>query len=223
MYKAVVAKSLSSIFELLGLSPRDRGENTNYEEDWSVEPEVRILIEEVARNLSPTSYLEIGAYRGDTFLAVLGTLKSECRAYAIEPDPCLSKLIRAKTADIENGPAAILIEKTSRQAFNDWGREQIDLIFVDGDHSFSETVFDISAWSTLLSPDGVMIIHDTLTRLERRFPQDYMPNPWDFDILDIVGLQQRSSKHAWEGVAFLKWTPRIKDAVLNRHAYGQNK
>jgi predicted O-methyltransferase YrrM len=223
MYNAVVADSLSSILELLALSPRETGANATYAEDWSVEPEVRILIEEVARNLSPTSYLEIGAYRGDTFFAVLGALKTHCRAYAIEPDPCLSQIIRAKKTDYVNGPNAILIEKTSRQAFNDWGREQIDLIFVDGDHSFPETVFDISAWSTVLSPDGVMIVHDTLTRLERRFPQDYIANPWDFDILDIIGLQQRCSKHAWEGVAFLKWTPSSKEKVVHRHAYGKQK
>lgn len=218
MHRAIVAESLSSILELLCLPAELPQDVCNYEEDWSVEPEVRLLLQLLAEHVKPNSYLEIGAHTGRTFFAIASKLPNCSRAYAIEPDPKFFGSIEEKIAETQLPCQSTLIRKNSRDAFNDWGRERIDMIFIDGDHSLSETLFDIAAWSTLLSPSGVMIIHDTVTRLKRRFPQDYIPNPWDFDIVDIVDLKLRTSTHAWEGVAFLKWRAEIQERVRNRLA-----
>jgi predicted O-methyltransferase YrrM len=216
MYRPVVAESLASILELLRLPANALQVTQNYEEDWSVEPEARSLLQSLAEHLQPGSYLEVGAHKGHTFFAVSAKLPVSSRAYAIEPDPTFAEIVRSRIAGSGDMCAMTLIEKESRIAFNDWGREGLDMVFIDGDHSLSETLFDIAAWSTLLTPSGIIIIHDTVTRLERRFPEDYVPNPWDFDIIDVVGLRNRTSSHAWEGIAFLKWRPEVQERVRNR-------
>lgn len=217
----MMAESLASVLERLGFPPVEPAVPACYAEDWSVEPEVRALLKSVAHQLAPSSYLEVGAHRGDTFAAIVAELPNGSRAYAVEPDPSMADLIRAKTRDNTGTCRCTIIQETSRTAFEKWGRERLDLVLIDGDHSLSETLFDIAAWSTLLSPDGLMVVHDSLTRLERRFPEDYVPNPWDYDIVDVVGLRRRTSIHAWEGVAFLRWTPEARILVEHRHLRGE--
>ncbi|CAD7945810.1 unnamed protein product [Amoebophrya sp. A25] len=35
-----------------------------------------------------------------------------------------------------------------------------DLIFIDGDHSYQETLYDLEAWSELVRPGGIVAVHD---------------------------------------------------------------
>jgi predicted O-methyltransferase YrrM len=176
------------------------------DEDWSIEPEARQILLGVIGAVSPRNYLEIGAHRGTTCVAVARLFKSSGRgrAYAIEPDGSLAESIRASVA-AEDLPLTVL-ELTSARAFDRWGREEIDAVLVDGDHSFSSAVFDLASWTSLLSDEGWLFVHDTISRLERRFPEDYLAVPGVFDILDVVGLRVRPSGHFWEGLAVARWS-----------------
>lgn len=57
-----------------------------------------------------------------------------------------------------------LIKSTSVDAYYDFFVRQdikIDLLFIDGDHSYEGVKTDFELYSTLLSENGIIIIHDT--------------------------------------------------------------
>lgn len=215
-YRAHVADSVLGVARELAISPEHLDKPAEAAEDWSLEPEARCLLLGLIRSIKPRCYVEIGAYRGQTAIAVAEAMvrNGHGTAYAIEPDRGLATQIR-ETADARNLPLRVL-SVTSSEAFDQWGREPVDMVLVDGDHSLSSTVFDIAAWATLLAPDGWMLLHDTVTRLTRRFPEDYIAIPSMFDILDVVGLGERPSGHVWEGLSFMRWSEDSRDRLRRR-------
>lgn len=61
------------------------------------------------------------------------------------------------------------IKETSEKAFYNFFVPQdikIDVLFIDGDHSYEGVKLDFHLYSTILSPNGVIIIHDTDKRYE---------------------------------------------------------
>lgn len=57
-----------------------------------------------------------------------------------------------------------LIKSTSKEAYYDFFVRQdikIDLLFIDGDHSYEGVKMDFNLYSNLLSENGIIIIHDT--------------------------------------------------------------
>jgi predicted O-methyltransferase YrrM len=52
------------------------------------------------------------------------------------------------------------VNKDSSTAGNEWDEGEIDLIFVDGDHSFQGCNKDIEAWWPHIRVGGYMILHD---------------------------------------------------------------
>lgn len=200
----IVAEDIHEILQLLKLNPIDTPEITNQTEDWSLEPEVLLLVSEIVRQTRPHTIVEVGSYHGKSAIALAGLAATYGgTVYAVEKNKTFTNLILSE-AKAHNVPLTV-INKTSIDAFHDWGRETIDVLIIDADHNFSSEFIDIAMWSSLLSPSGWMVIHDTLTRLDRRFPADYFSVPFLFDIVDIVGLRDRQSNHSWEGVAFVRW------------------
>jgi hypothetical protein len=205
-YRARVYESILEALSDLGIGSVPNDELIVDVEDWSLEPEARQMLLAIAREVRPRVFIEVGSYRGATVVEVARLLKELGRgtAYAIEPDSEMAHGICVRVED--EGLPVTIIAKTSRDAFEHWGREEADLILVDGDHSFASALFDLAAWSTLLAPQGWLLVHDTVSRLERRFPDDYLSVPGVFDILDIVGLRCRPSGQFWEGLAVLRWS-----------------
>jgi len=206
LYKAIVAESALDALRALGIHETVGHEKRVAEEDWSLEPEAREILLSIVQAIRPRTYLEIGAHAGVTCIAVADLMKRLVygKVFAIEPEPTLASTIRSAATD-ENLPLTV-IEATSSDAYNKWGREELDVILVDGDHTLSSTTFDIAAWSTLLAKDGWMLIHDTVTRLERRFPGDYIAAPALFAITNIVQVTHRPSDQLWEGLAVMRWS-----------------
>jgi predicted O-methyltransferase YrrM len=55
---------------------------------------------------------------------------------------------------------------TSREALERWDGRAIDLLWVDGDHSYEAARFDLEAWGEFVRPGGVAAAHD----YSERFP-----------------------------------------------------
>jgi len=55
---------------------------------------------------------------------------------------------------------------TSREALASWDGSLIDLLWVDGDHSYEAAHFDLKAWGALVRPGGIIAGHD----YKPRFP-----------------------------------------------------
>jgi hypothetical protein len=61
------------------------------------------------------------------------------------------------------------IKSTSEEAYYDFFIRQdikIDFLFIDGDHSYDGVKLDFNLYSTILSDNGVIIIHDTDEKYE---------------------------------------------------------
>ncbi len=56
------------------------------------------------------------------------------------------------------------IKSTSEQAYYDFFVRQdikIDFLFIDGDHSYEGVKLDFDLYSTIMSPNGTIVLHDT--------------------------------------------------------------
>lgn len=213
--QSIIVTDVAELCSIAGVQPVESSLPT-YAEDWSVEPEIRALLVGIALEPSCRTVVEIGSYRGKTVIALAKALTETGggRAYAVERSMRRSALLGMR-ARLQRLPIKV-IAMSSQRAFANWGREPIDLLVIDGDHSFLQAFIDIAMWSSLLAPHGWMVVHDTVTRLERRFPADYFTCPGAFDITNVVGMTNRRSHHAWEGVAIARWARPIRPSVEKR-------
>jgi len=53
-----------------------------------------------------------------------------------------------------------LIHEFSTQASNDFDKESVDFVFIDGNHSYEDSSADIKAWFDKVKPGGIMDGHD---------------------------------------------------------------
>ena len=127
----------------------------------------------LARSIKPEVCVEIGSARGKSACAVgLALLRNgRGKLYAIDPH-CQTQWNDANSTDSfaimsEHLRKAGLTEyveivrKTSGEAAKGWKRE-IDLIFIDGDHSYAGVKADWELFLPHLKEFGVVVFHDTL-------------------------------------------------------------
>jgi len=58
------------------------------------------------------------------------------------------------------GKNAEIIRKTSMDAVKDFKDENLDFVFIDGNHTFEFAINDIAEWSKKVRPGGMIIGHD---------------------------------------------------------------
>jgi predicted O-methyltransferase YrrM len=136
---------------------------------WATESELLWLAEQSA-NLKPDSrVIEIGTFLGRSALAIACNLEpEESRLVCVDPyvdygDPLMGPQpwedIFGIAKETLAGYASLLREPSSRAAirFHD---HTIDMIFIDGDHSYSAVLADITAWERTIKPGGLICGHD---------------------------------------------------------------
>ena len=75
------------------------------------------------------------------------------------------------------------VHMSSKQLAEQWPNiypyiEQVDLVFVDGGHTYEECRDDIHGWIPLIKPGGVIIIHDYNKQLIAPNVDGPHPKPW---------------------------------------------
>lgn len=74
------------------------------------------------------------------------------------------------------------IHGDSKEVGRNWDREKVDMVFVDGDHSYSGCSGDIKIWLKNIKPNGIIAIHDY--DKEKVYKQENLPanlphpQPW---------------------------------------------
>lgn len=123
--------------------------------------------------LRPGTLVELGAFRGTSFLAFCQSVVAsgaDTRAYAVdtwEGDPHAGSL----TADAYVELGAIVGEKYSgfanllRMDFDaataHFADGSVNLLHIDGFHTYEAVRHDFETWRAKLSPDAVVLFHDT--------------------------------------------------------------
>lgn len=115
------------------------------------------FIAEIAKQMRPSSYLEIGVYRGETYRKVS---KWSGISVGLDIDPVAIKSISGVKNSIP-----ILGEIAALAGRSDLP-ETYDLIFIDADHEKESVVSDFRATSILLKRKDLILLHDTWPKNE---------------------------------------------------------
>ena len=114
------------------------------------------LIQLAIDTLSARTYLEIGVDQGEAFSVVRVTRK--IGVDPIAPQPKVQAALKR--------PGAQYFATTSDEFFERHAAEQlplgVDVVFIDGLHTYDQTYRDVRNALTVLRPGGVILVHDCL-------------------------------------------------------------
>src|ERR1022692_701090 len=131
-------------------------------------------------------YLEIGVWLGETFHAVKAT-----RKVAVDPK------FKFAAQDREAGDKVIYHETISDIYFGELASsdEKFDVIFLDGLHTFEQTLRDLLNAEAYLKPNGVVIIDDVM-------PNSYQASLREYERFAAVREATGSKDLSWMGDVF---------------------
>ena len=115
------------------------------------------------RSHEPHTFVEIGSEAGGTNLLIARAVASIHRAVAIDTwVRNTSRLRRYGRPEVDftaiTGDSSS--PKTVAALQNYLGHHQIDLLFIDGDHSYAGVVCDLRLYRPLVAPHGLIAFHD---------------------------------------------------------------
>ena len=116
------------------------------------------IIQGVIDKIKAKTYLEIGVEKGINFFTVRAPFK-------VAVDPHFRFGRRHKLKNIRGWFSNHYFEKTSDRFFEDdaphvLGERKIDVAFVDGLHTYAQSLEDFNNCLKYLSPDGIIMLHD---------------------------------------------------------------
>jgi predicted O-methyltransferase YrrM len=125
-------------------------------------PAERALLRELAAGAR--TIVEIGAFEGASTRAMREAMPWDAHLYAVDPfianryGFCVQHAIfRRETSCSANGRVT-LMRQFSHEAIASW-RKPIDLLFLDGDHSFEGVTGDFREWGRHVRLGGVILVH----------------------------------------------------------------
>ena len=131
----------------------------------------------IVEALRPETLVELGTHTGNSFSAfcqAVGTLGLPTRCFAIDTwtgDPQAGYYGDAVYDELapylqSQYPSARLLRMTFDEALPDFADGSVDLLHIDGFHSYEAVLHDFTTWLPKLSRRGVVLFHDVTVRLE---------------------------------------------------------
>lgn len=131
------------------------------------------LLYGLVRSMKPETCVEIGSARGKSacYIGIALTENARGRLYAIDPhrptdwnDANSStgtfEAFRANVAALGLSEHVTIVRSTSEEAARAW-QTPIDLLFIDGDHSYDGVKRDWDLFVPYVNPFGIVVFHDT--------------------------------------------------------------
>ena len=131
------------------------------------------LLYGLVRSMKPQVCVEIGSARGKSacFIGLALKRNGQGKLYAIDPH---MRTNWNDVASVDTHPLIIknlhtagvtdyveIVRKTSAEAVKNW-KPEIDVLFIDGDHSYEGVKADWDRFLPFMKPFGAVIFHDTL-------------------------------------------------------------
>jgi predicted O-methyltransferase YrrM len=135
------------------------------------------LLYGLVRSLKPNVVVEIGSARGRSTCFIGTGLKENGtgKLYAIDPHTSTAwndidsvdtyDLLKSNLQKLKLQDHVDILRQTSDVAASGWNKP-IDLLFIDGDHSYDGAMRDWELFSPFVQPFGSVIFHDTLWDLK---------------------------------------------------------
>ena len=112
--------------------------------------------------LSNTVVIEVGAFCGET--TILLASRTNKKIVAVDKYfagwPMAESALKTFHENTKVFSNVILLKKTSGEAVKAWTHPKASLIFIDAQHNFVSTWFDINAWLPVLTDGGLIALHD---------------------------------------------------------------
>ena len=110
--------------------------------------------------------VEIGVAEGGSAWDMRSTMDPDGTLVLIDPYPRrlglnLSSITARRLVNKVDRGRAVWRHELSSEAVGDWS-EPIDVLLIDGDHSYEATREDFESWSPFVTPDGTILFHDAL-------------------------------------------------------------
>lgn len=130
--------------------------------------------------IRPRTFVELGAYRGVSYCAfcqAVKTAKTDTKCYAVdtwEGDAHAGELEAGVLTKLRSHHDALysdfsrLVQSTFDDALAHFADDSIDLLHIDGFHTFEAVKHDFETWKPKMSNRGIIIFHDINVR-ERGF------------------------------------------------------
>ena len=123
--------------------------------------------------LAPRSLVELGTFRGMSFLAFCQAIRdagAPTQAFAVDTwrgDPQAGGLEESVYPELnalvtnKYGRFAHLLRSTFDDAVSEFADGSVDLLHIDGFHSYEAVSHDYRTWRPKLSPRAIVLFHDT--------------------------------------------------------------
>lgn len=147
---------------------------------------------------------EIGVWQGVTTRRLRAAMSTDGELWAIDPfdrgrlGVSFPELVARGEVDVVENGTVRWIRATGERAAALWteeGREPVEFLFIDGDHSFEGISADWNAWSGLLDIGGRVGLHDSRSTPERpiehagsvKFTDEFIRHDTRYRVVDEVG------------------------------------
>lgn len=134
----------------------------------------------LVREFQPRRFVELGTHAGTSFFAVCQAVKAyqlETRCFAVDTwtgdehagfydESVYSEVVQHQARHYSD--CAHLLRMTFDQALNEFADGSVDLLHIDGLHTYEAVAHDFSHWLPKLAPGAIVLFHDTQVR-ERNF------------------------------------------------------
>lgn len=128
--------------------------------------------------LRPTLIVELGVYRGLSFFTFCQALEAfdiDGVAYAIDTwegdehtqlyDKSIFEEVQQHARQFYRGKA-YLLRSYFKEALPQFADESIELLHIDGLHTYEAVKEDFESWLPKVKPGGIVLFHDVMARLE---------------------------------------------------------
>lgn len=128
--------------------------------EWNSEDEVGVFLASLIKMSKYITVLEIGVFEGATSQHLINALPLGGQYVGIDIKDYRTQ--ETKNVMLEGGKSIDFILGSSHDELRKLPKKHFDLIFVDGEHSWSTILPEFKLLETIVSHNGILVYHDTI-------------------------------------------------------------